>query len=867
LLGDTISHYRILRKLGEGGMGEVFLAQDTKLDRKIALKVLHQETAAQQDRLERFRREARTLASLNHPNIVTIYSVEEVDDLNFLTMEYVEGKTLSDLIPNHGLPLKRFFDFSIPLAEALSVAHEQGVIHRDLKPANIMVGRDGRIRVLDFGLAKLRGSDSRVAEAFDSSSPTRSLTADGRIVGTTPYMSPEQLRGEPVDQRSDIFALGVVLYRMATGRHPFARKSSAETILAILKEQPPPVTAENATLPRHLGRVIRHCLEKDADQRFQTALDVRNELEQLQDEVGRGQATTSADSLFPVAPIKRARWQAAWVGLAVALAVVVGAAVISRFGGQSPTTLQSIAVMPFVNLSGDPAQEHLGKALSAGLISKLRELEKVQLASRAEAWSHVDSGLNMADLGRELGVGAIVDGEIQEIEPTLRASVSLTDTYTGLVLWSETYAAPGDGLFTLQDEMARGLATFLSIPLSPRDRRRLAREPTGSLRAYDYYVAGQHLLDQVENPRGADLAAENFRQALRIDPEFALAHVGLSEALWRVYYRDQDEAALQEAVGAAEEAVRIDPNSPEAQVALARGYRSTGRSAQSIEELSAVLARLPKPDEALRELASSYEAVGELDQAEQALRASTALAPDSWVNWNSLGMTLAAHGKYPEAREAFERATELAPRETSLPFENLATVDLAEGRIDDAIDAYEGIPRPIRNGRLASNIGTAYFFSDRADKWAKVEEYYVLAVRLAPRDAINRANLGDLYGQLGRVDEAVENYRMARDLTGDEVARQPRDIELLSRLSLYSAKAGDCTEALDHTPALELGDQDTARLAHRRAYIYALCDRPEEAIVALRKAISLGESAEIIGQEPEFETLTELPEFQALTGI
>jgi tetratricopeptide (TPR) repeat protein len=387
------------------------------------------------------------------------------------------------------------------------------------------------------------------------------------------------------------------------------------------------------------------------------------------------------------------------------------------------------------------------------------------------------------------------------------------------------------------------------------------------LRAYDYYVAGQHLLDQVENPRGADLAAENFRQALRIDPEFALAHVGLSEALWRVYYRDQDEAALQEAVGAAEEAVRIDPNSPEAQVALARGYRSTGRSAQSIEELSAVLARLPKPDEALRELASSYEAVGELDQAEQALRASTALAPDSWVNWNSLGMTLAAHGKYPEAREAFERATELAPRETSLPFENLATVDLAEGRIDDAIDAYEGIPRPIRNGRLASNIGTAYFFSDRADKWAKVEEYYVLAVRLAPRDAINRANLGDLYGQLGRVDEAVENYRMARDLTGDEVTRQPQDIELLSRLSLYSAKAGDCTEALDHTPALELGDQDTARLAHRRAYIYALCDRPEEAIVALRKAISLGESAEIIGQEPEFETLTELPEFQALTGI
>ncbi len=863
MLGDTISHYRILRKLGEGGMGQVFLAQDTDLDRKIALKVLHPDTAGEQDRLERFRREARSLASLNHPNIVTIYSVEEVDGLNFLTMEYVEGRTLSELIPKDGLPLNQFFEYSVPLAEALSVAHEQGIVHRDLKPANIMVGRDKRIRVLDFGLAKLREREPRFSETLDSTDPTQALTADGRIVGTTPYMSPEQLKGEPVDPRSDIFALGVVLYRMATGHHPFARRSSAETISAILKEQPPPVTEENLTLPRQLGRVVQHCMEKDANHRFQTALDVRNELEQLKDEVSKGGAPTSAESLFPVAPKRWISWRTAWVGLTLVLAMAIGVMVISKVRSQSATPLKAIAVMPFINLSGDPAQDHLGKALSVGLITKLRELKRVQLASRAEAWSYLDSELSIGGLGRELGVGAIVDGEIQEVEPMLRASVSLTDTYTGLVLWSEFYSVSGDGLFDLQDQMARGLATFLSIPLSPRDRRRLAREPTESLRAYDYFVAGQALLDQVENLRGPDLAADNFQQALRIDPEFALAQVGLSEALWRVYHRDQDMTALEGAVTAAEEAVRIDPNLAEAQLALARGYRSTGRSAQSVEELTSLLAQLPNPDEALRELASSYEAVGE---AEQALRASTALAPDSWVNWNSLGMNLAAHGKYAEAREAFEQATELAPPETSLPYENLATVDLAEGRIDDAIDAYEQIPKPIRDGRLATNIGTAYFFSDRPEKWGKVEEYYLLAVRLSPRDAINRANLGDLYLQLNRQDEAVENYRMARDLVRDEVGRQPQDIELLSRLSLYAAKGGDCGEALEHTPTLELGDQDTARLAHRRAYIYALCDRPDEAIGSIRKAITLGESPEIIGQEPEFKALSELPEFQALTG-
>ena len=866
MLGDTISHYKILRKLGEGGMGEVFLARDTELDRDVALKVLRSETATQQDRLLRFRREAKAVAALNHPYIVTIYSVEAVDDTHFLTMEYVDGPTLAELTPKNGFTLEKFFDFAIPLAEALTAAHEHGIVHRDLKPSNVMVDRSGRVRVLDFGLAKLMESRSQPTQTVDTKGLTDTLTADGRIVGTTPFMSPEQLKGQPLDARSDIFALGVVLYMMATGNHPFTRDSSAEVISAILTEEPPRVSEFKPALPRHLGRMIRHCLEKDPSHRFQTALDVRNELVELREEVARGEAPSDSESIYPVPPKDRRTLRPWVIGTAVVLAVLLGSLVLVRWVRRPATALQSVAVMPFANLTGDPAKEHVGMALSAGLISKLRQIPGVQLASRSEAWSYLDAGLSATELGAELGIGGVIDGELQETDPLIRASVSLTDAYTGFVLWSESYAVDPDGLFELQDQIARGLATFLSIPLSVEDRERLAKNPTGSVQAYDYYVEGQRLLDLIENPDSPDLAAENFKQALRIDPEFGLAHVGLSEALWRVYHRDFDQSALEDAVRSAEEAVRIDPNLPEAQLAVARVYRSTGRSSNSIEELSAVLARHPKPDEALRELAISYEVVGDLDQAEEALRGATALAPENWLNWNTLGMTLASHGKYPEAREAFERTLELAPSGATLPYENLATIDLAEGRIDDAIEAYEKIPGPIRDGRLATNIGTAYFFSDRADKWQKVEEYYRLAVQLRPRDAINRANLGDLYAQLERSGEARESYRIARDLTEEELAQTPQDLELRSRMALYSAKAQDCDTALEGTAPPVDADQDTARLAHRRGYIFALCDRSDKAIQALRQAIALGESPEIIRQEREFQELRKHPDFVALVG-
>ena len=862
MLGETLLHYRISAALGAGGMGEVYLARDTKLGRDVAIKILPRQLSADPDRLERFRREASIVAALNHPNIVTIFSVEETEDLHFFTMEHVDGHILSELVPDDGMPMAQFKNFAIPLVDALHAAHVRGVTHRDLKPGNIMVNRDGHLKVLDFGLAKVQIADTPDLTS-DSLMETEFLTGHGEILGTTPYMSPEQLKGQPADSRSDIFALGTVLYVMATGKHPFHSASSAETISSILSHSPPRVRTLNSNLSQGLGAIVNRCLEKDPALRYQTALDLRHALENLEsgkvaDEGPRTEVVDEAPSgrrrsRFPV------RFAAA---VAVIVLVVAGAVAVWKTRSASVPSLRSLAILPFANLSGDPGLDQLSEAFSSGLITTLREHDGLQIIGRSESFSH--RGKSPGRLKRDLGVGSVVEGEIREDGIGLRMAVSLTDTDTGFVLWSHTYSAAADQAYRTQQAIARDLARYLSIPLSPNDRRRMAKDADESHLAYDYFVTGSRFLDAPDEPRGPDSAAENFRQALRVAPDFALAHVGLSEALWQIYHRDGNGEALVEAEREAETACRIDPEMPTAQVALARIHRTTGRHDSAIEELEDVLARHPRPDEAYRELARSYQRVGNLDEAENAFRAATALRADDWSNWNSLGTYLMIQGRYEDALSAFERAAELAPPEIVRPKQQLATYLLHMGRFDESIDAFERIPETSRGPGLASNLGTAYFFSDRPDKWEQAEKNYLKAVRLSPRDAMYQANLGDLYAAIDRRKEAQERYLLARSLIEERIEADPGNPALLTEFADYSAKGGDCETALSLTGELRSTLPDTGPSAHQLAYIFAMCGEDDAAMAAIRRALELGETAEMIRQEDEFRALRSRPEFIAL---
>ena len=525
-------------------------------------------------------------------------------------------------------------------------------------------------------------------------------------------------------------------------------------------------------------------------------------------------------------------------------------------------SLRSLAVLPFANLSGDRELDHLAEAISSGLITTLREFEGLQIVGRSESWNHPDK--SPGGLLRELGVGAVVNGEIQQEGVELRNTISLTDTATGFVLWSHTYSADADAAYRTQKAIARDLAAYLSIPLTVNDRRRMAQDTDGSHLAYDYFVTGQRFLDTANDPRGPDSAAENFRQALRIMPGFALAHVCLSEALWQIYHRDGGGEALAEAKEEAETACRIDPEAPTARVALARIHRTTGRHDAAIEELEDVLARHPRPDEAYRELARSYERVGDLDEAEDAYRAATALSAGDWSNWNALGTFLVRSGRYEDAHAAFVRAVDLAPPEIVQPRERLATYSLSMGRFDDAINAYEQIPTAVRGPDLASNLGTAYFFSDRADKWEHAEKNYLVAVRLSPKDALYQANLGDLYDRLGRHGEAHDRYLRARSLVEERLEEDPENPALISQLADFAAKGDDCETAVSLAEELATILPDTGPNAHRLAYIYGMCDDEDAALKSIRHAIELGESAEIIRQEDEFRALRSNPEFIAL---
>ena len=371
--GQMLSSYRLVRRIGAGGMGEVWKAVDTKLDREVALKVLSSQATDTDERLKRFEREAKAVAALNHPNIVTLFSVEEADGVPFITVELIEGKTLADVIPDDGVTLGEFFDLAVPLTDALHAAHERGVVHRDLKPANIMITTEGRLKILDFGLAKLREVVEEGEATPHSEARTHTLmTQAGQVMGTMPYMSPEQVQGKPLDHRTDIFSVGVIFHEMATGKRPFTGGSSADLISSILRDTPAPVSESKVDFPNHLSRIVRHCLEKDPERRYQTAKDVRDDLQELKQEVASGELPRKI-----VPPRRRIHPVLALASLAVVVALAgLGWWMFQRTQTPSPSVTaatggaveKSIAVLPFVDMSEKHDQEYFADGLSEELM-------------------------------------------------------------------------------------------------------------------------------------------------------------------------------------------------------------------------------------------------------------------------------------------------------------------------------------------------------------------------------------------------------------------------------------------------------------------------------------------------------------------
>jgi len=629
LIGQTLSHYGITAKLGEGGMGEVYRATDTKLGREVALKVLPAEMASSAEWLERFQREAKALAALDHPGIVTVFSVEESGGVHFLTMQLVEGQPLDQLIPDSGLPVEQILEIAIALTEALAAAYEKGIVHRDLKPANVMVTAEGRVKVLDFGLARM--SEPPAEGPGGSELATELMTRKGVVMGTVPYMSPEQVSGLPVDHRTDIFSLGVILYEMAIGRRPFEGPSSAELASAILRDTPPQLGELRADLPDGLARVIARCLEKAPERRFQTPEEVRSEFD-----------------LVDRAPVPGPP--------------PAETATVPGFGDRP-----AIAVLPFENRSGDPEQEYFADGLAEDLIARLSLWRAFPVIARNSSFSYKGKDVDLKEVASGLGVRYVVQGSVRKAGSRVRIAAQLVDAVTGQNVWVQTYDRELTDVFAVQDEISEAIAASLVVDLQHAEHEQVQHRTPESLEAWGLYQRALGFFYRFTR-ENFDQGQALLKRATELEPQFSTAWARLAEVgIWQILHgwTDSPDETLELALTQARRAVDLDPRNPEAHAELAFALMTAGDANAAIEESRRGMELNPSQPMALLFHAYFWHMTGHppedsIELVHRAMKLSPR-DPTEWLFHDVLAGAYFNAGRFDEGLDASRRLIALWP--------------------------------------------------------------------------------------------------------------------------------------------------------------------------------------------------------------
>lgn len=843
LVGKTLAHYRVVRELGSGGMGQVFLAEDTRLRRPVALKVLPPALANDRQYLERFEREATAVAALNHPNIVTIFSIEKEADPPFLTMELVDGETLTDRIPDSGMALDDFLDVAIPLADALSAAHAQGIVHRDLKPGNVMISREGRVKILDFGLAKRTMEDS---DASSDDEATMLLTREGAIVGTAPYMSPEQVQGVRLDHRSDIFSLGIILHEMLTGERPFRGQSSAALISSILRDEPPPVSEVKVDLPRHLARIVRRCLEKNVVERYQTALDVRNELVRLRREIETGELTGSV-----VAEGKRgARLPRPGKALlrSVVAGLVVGGALVAAWwfgrsgGAEAEDGPRRIVVLPFENL-GSAEDAYFAAGITEEITSRLASVRSLRVISRRSAQHYADSDRPITEIGAELGVDFALAGSVRwasgvEGVSRVRITPELIRVEGGEQMWSTQFDRDMEDIFGVQTEIARSVVAELGVEVLQGEEGELDRRPTENVDAYQAYLRGLENRDRLRFEE-RQVAQRLFERAVELDPDFVEAWAELTEIHGFFYFAydrtPERRAAFAEALDTVQ---RLAPNSPEARLAQGSWYYSAERDLRrALGQYQELVDERPHDVEALKALGRMQRGLGRLDEAVVTLERARSLDPKDSSLLLTLVQVLQGARRLEEGEALIEELIAAEPDSVGAYSEKASIVGM-QGDLERWRAVLEEGPP---TGKVAFLIKTAQGPDWMERRWDDVLRNLDLAgVDLMGSLSRIGFDIKRVYAlrALGRDEEAAERLDSAEELTRQGLEARPDDPTLHSFLGRVLALRGDEEAAIEAARrGIDLADeQDVWNNTWRKvelARVLSTCGRAEEAAALL----------------------------------
>src|SRR5580765_5295442 len=695
MIGQTISHYRIFEKLGTGGMGVVYKAQDLRLERYVAMKFLPDNLMNDSQALERFRREALAASALNHANICTVHDIGEEGGRPFLAMEFIDGETLRKHINGKPLPIEEILNLGIQIADALDAAHTEGIVHRDIKPANIFVTKRGQAKVLDFGLAKLVAKGVAVSDSGDEVSDSTSVV--GIISGTPSYMSPEQIRGDDLDPRTDIFSLGLVLYEMATGRQAFGGATGGMIIDAVLTRSPAPARNINPDIPPRLEEIIDKALHKHRDQRYQHAADILADLQRL------GRASDSAQMSSTGQEKSTGQHTAATSSTQTG---TVRAERVAKI-------IDSLAVLPFENISRDQGNEYLGDGIAGSLINSLATLPKLRVMAQSTVSRFKVRDIDPQAVGRELGARAVLTGRIMQSGGSLRIGTELVDVATGSQLWGAQYdRKPGD-IFAIQDEISNEISGNLRLKLTRAEKKRLTKRQTDDAEAYRLYLKGRHHWNQWTED-GFYKAIEYFQQAVDKDPGYALAYVGLADSYvllgWNSYLPPKD--AFPQGKMAALAALRLDSNLGEAHTPMAAVFWLYDWQWQEAQlEFKRSISLSPAHPTATHWYAECLMTMGRHAEAIATMKKSQELDPLSLIISVAIGWAYYMARRYNEALEQLQRTVELDPN-YPVTYWILGLVLRKTGQYARAIaEGEKGVKlsggSPLKNAALAQTLATA----------------------------------------------------------------------------------------------------------------------------------------------------------------